>query len=84
MKEDRKPTVHDARKILQNQVSSPGSSQPGIRILFTPIRQQTKMKAISRQSNPDTILEAFQNQDMTKDEWEKMADQVLTRGVQII
>ena len=57
MNEDRKPTVQEARKFLQNLSSSPDSSKPRFPKSYIPMKQQTKLKAISRQSNPDTKLE---------------------------
>ena len=39
-------------------------------------------KRITRDTSPSTILNAFQKQDVVPEEWESLADQVLTRGLQ--
>ena len=41
-----------------------------------------KPKEISRHSSPETILETFNSKDLTPADWNRMADQVLDRGVQ--
>ena len=49
--------------------------------LANPRSKQSK-KRITRDSSPNSILNAFQNQDMAPEEWQSLADQVLTRGLQ--
>ena len=39
-------------------------------------------KRITRQTKEREILDTFQNKDMTPGEWDELAEQVLTRGVQ--
>ena len=39
-------------------------------------------KRIARDTSPSTILNAFQKQDMVPEEWQNLADLVLTRGLQ--
>ena len=39
-------------------------------------------KRITRDTSPSSILNAFQKQDMGDEEWQSLADQVLTRGLQ--
>ena len=41
-----------------------------------------KLRRITRQTDPETTLGAFQNQDMTPEKFGGLADQVLTRRVQ--
>ena len=89
MKRNKKPTVQEARRTkaalaankeqaTQNASSGPSSKKT---CESTPTTQ-LKLQEINCQTSPKAILEAFQNQDMTTDEWEKMAGQVLTRGFQ--
>ena len=40
-------------------------------------------KRITRDTSPGSILNAFQKQDMGEEEWQNLADQVLTRGLQM-
>ena len=91
----REPTAQEARRAkaatavtsgtqnTQGNDESPGPLDRSIPKSSIPNKQAAKLKEINRQTSPEAIMEAFQNQDMTWDEWEKMADQVLTRGVQI-
>ena len=39
-------------------------------------------KLITRDTSPSSILNAFQKQDMAPEEWQNLADQVVTRGLQ--
>ena len=41
-----------------------------------------KPKEISRHTSPQTILDTFKSKDLTPADWNRMADQVLERGVQ--
>ena len=45
---------------------------------------QTKpsKKRITRDTSPSSVLNAFQNQDIAPEEWQSLANQVLTRGLQ--
>ena len=43
---------------------------------------QPKIKVISSKTTPNTVLNTFQKQDMAPEEWEVLADQVLTRATQ--
>ena len=56
-----------------DQTDQPGSSNHQAR--------QSK-KRITRVTSPSSILNAFQKQDMGDEEWQSLADQVLTRGLQ--
>ena len=56
-----------------DQADQPGSSS-------TKIGQSRKR--ITRDSSPNSILNAFQKQDMGDEEWQSLADQVLTRDLQ--
>ena len=56
-----------------DQTDQPGSSN-------TKARQSKKR--ITRDTSPSSILNAFQKQDMGDEEWQSLADQVLTRGLQ--
>ena len=89
MKRNRKPTVQEARRtkaaiaVNKEQATQSESSGPSNKKTTeaTPT-SHSKLQEINRQTSPEAILEAFQNQDMTTDDWEKMADQVLTRAIQ--
>ena len=92
MKKNKTPTVQEALRAkaatavsdAQNAdgiTENPGRSNMNTLHPSTPIKQ-AKLKEINRQTIPEAILEAFQNQDMTKEEWEKMANQVLTGRIQ--
>ena len=41
-----------------------------------------KPKEISRHTSPETILNTFNSKDLTPEDWNRMADPVLERGVQ--
>ena len=41
-----------------------------------------KSKKNLRHTSPEAILDTFKNEDLTRAEWKKMADQVFTWGVQ--
>ena len=41
-----------------------------------------KSKQIARHTSPETILNTFNSKDLTPEDWNRMADQVLERGVQ--
>ena len=81
-----KPTAQEARKLNavktaakdpKDQVTvdhnSPASSTP---------KKLSEIKRITRQTKEKEILDTFQNKDMTPEEWDELAEQVLTRGVQ--
>ena len=92
MKKSKKPTVQEARRAKAATAVSEAQNADGITEkagrsdMSTPqastLNIQAKLKEINRQTSPEAILEAFPNQDMTKKEWEKSANQVLTRGIQ--
>ena len=95
-KREKRPTVHEARKAkaasaasekqkpdYHSSTSLPSSSKAILLSSLTPGKKEIgKLKEFTRQTTPETVLGAFQNQDMKSEEWEKLADQVLTRGVQ--
>ena len=97
-KKEKKPTLQEVRRskaasaaIEKRQVdpryttSQPSSSKAVTLSSSTPRKEKAeKLKEVTWQTTPETILEGFQNQDMTPAwlKWESMADQVLTRGVQ--
>ena len=45
-------------------------------------KKVSESKRINRQTREKEILDTFQNKDMTPEEWDDLAEQVLTRGVQ--
>ena len=45
-------------------------------------KSEHSRKRITRDTSPSSILNAFQKQDMGDKEWQSLADQVLTRGLQ--
>ena len=56
-----------------DQTDQPGSSNT---------KAGQSKKRITRDTSPSSILNAFQKQDMGDEEWQSLADQVLTRGLQ--
>ena len=92
MKKNKKPTAQEARRaktataVTDEQKSDGNNERPGPSDKSTPHSstpiKQAKLKEINQQTSPEATLEAFQNKDITRNEWEKMADQVLTRGIQ--
>ena len=56
-----------------DQTDRPGSSST---------KSGQSRKRITRDTSPSSILNAFQKQDMGDEEWQSLADQVLTRGLQ--
>ena len=56
-----------------DQTDQPSSSNP---------KAKHSKKRITRDTSPSSILNAFQNQDMGAEEWQSLADQVWTRGLQ--
>ena len=79
-KVDKKKAVVTAEEVTDpgqtetvDQTDQPGSSN-------TKARQSKKR--ITRDTSPSSILNAFQKQDMGDEEWQSLADQVLTRGLQ--
>ena len=89
MKMNRKPTVQEARKtkaaitVKKEQATQNESSGPSNKKTNEATQtNHSKLQEINRQTSPEAILEAFRNQDMTTDDWEKMANQVLMRAIQ--
>ena len=56
-----------------DQTDQPSSSNP---------KAKQSNKRITRDTSPSSILNAFQKQDMGAEEWQSLADQVLTRDLQ--
>ena len=95
-KREKRPTVQEARKAkaasaasekqkpdYHSSASLPSSSKAILLSSLTPGKTEIgKSKEFIRQTTPETILGALQNQDMKSEEWEKLAYQVFTRGVQ--
>ena len=48
----------------------------------TPHSSTKSKKKISRNTSPETILDTFNSKDLTAADWNRLADQVLERGVQ--
>ena len=95
-KKEKKPTCQEARKQKaavtarqktqtdegeMNKLSSPAKA--GIANTSTPKKElKDKSKEITRNSSAEKILETFQSRDLVTEDWNLLADQVLTRGVQ--
>ena len=65
--------VTDPKQSDVDQADHPGSSST---------KSGHSRKRITRDTSPSSILNAFQKQDMGEEEWQSLADQVLTRGLQ--
>ena len=81
-----KPTVQEARRVKAAKavVKDPKDQNDGDNdspTSSTPMKASVN-KRITRQTNEKEILDTFQNKDLTPGEWDEMAKQVLTRGVQ--
>ena len=60
----------------------PPTVETGLPITSTPNESSNESKDITRHTSDDKIMETFQSRDLTTKDWNKLADQVLTRGVQ--
>ena len=68
---------HD-RKLQQQQISQDHPMHK-----TTPRKKlNNNSKDIKRHTSADKILQTFQSRNLTTDQWNKLADQELTRGVQ--
>ena len=71
--------------VTAEEVTDPGQSET-VDLTDQPCGSNTKArqskKRITRDTSPSSILDAFQKQDMGDEEWQSLADQVLTRGLQ--
>ena len=71
--------------VTAEEVTDPGQSET-VDQTDQPCSSNTKArqskKRITRDTSPSSILNAFQKQDMGDEEWQSLADQVLTRGLQ--
>ena len=82
----RKSTTQETRKskaaktaVKDSKDCNTGNAE--ITASSTP-KKVPESKRITRQTKEKEILDTFQNKDMMPDEWDDLADQVLTRGVQ--
>ena len=60
----------------------PPTVETGLPRTSTPKESSNESKDITRHRPDDKILETFQSRDLTTKDWNKLADHVLTRGVQ--
>ena len=58
----------------------PAPVETGLPSTSTPRESSNEIKDITRHTPDDKILETFQSRDLTTKDWNKLADQVLTRG----
>ena len=91
-KKERKPTGQEARKQkaavtarqkVQTEEESSSPEKAGRASTFSPRKElKDKSKEITRNSSAEKILETFQSRDLVPEDWNLLADQVLTRRVQ--
>ena len=74
-------TAEEARTSEQLETIIP-PDQPSSSGGLANTQAKPSKKRITRDTSPSSILNAFQNQDMAPEEWQSLADQVLTRGLQ--
>ena len=60
----------------------PSTTETGLPKTTTPKESLSESKDITRHTPDDKILETFQSRDLTTQDWNKLADQLLKRGVQ--
>ena len=60
----------------------PLTVETGLPGTSTPKESSNESKDITRHTSDDKILETFQSRDLTTKDWNKLVDQVLTKGVQ--
>ena len=76
-------TAQDATLSGDNDlVILPPTVETGPPSTSTPKESSNESKDITRHTPGDKILETFQSRDLATKDWSKLADQVLTRGVQ--
>ena len=95
-KKDKKPTCQEARKhkaaaavrqknkTAEEETNKFSSSAKAYTLNTSTPRKEMKdrSKEITRNSSAEKILETFQSRDLVTEDWNLLADQVLTRGVQ--
>ena len=74
-------TAEEVRLSKQSETMAP-TDQPSSSGGFANSKAKQSKKRITRDTSPSSILNAFQKQDMATEEWQRLADQVLTRGLQ--
>ena len=87
-KKEKKPTGQETRKQkaattadMSNNMSSPEKARN--LNTSTPRKElKDKSKEVTRNTSAEKILENFQSRDLVTEDWNLLADQVLTRGVQ--
>ena len=79
--QEKKTAAAAVEKQLLPRSSDPVDTQEPSSSSWSP-RKTSKTIRINRDNSPITILNAFQKQDMAPEEWDELADQVLTRGMQ--
>ena len=81
-----KSTTHETRKSKAVKTAAKDSKDRDTgNAELTPSSTPKKVpesKRFTRQTKEKEILDTFQNKDMTPEEWDDLAEQVLTRGVQ--
>ena len=82
----RKKAATTAHETAQNNEKDKGSLASNAEIFIpstsTPEKSNEESKEIARNTPADKKLETFQSRNITTKEWNKLADQVLRRGVQ--
>ena len=81
-----KPTAQETRKLKAVKTAAKDPKDlDTVNTDFTASSTPKKVsesKRITRETKEKEILDTFQNKDMTPEEWDDLAEQVLTRGVQ--
>ena len=83
-KSDKKKTAVTAEEVRtseQLETIIPQNQPSSWRNLANTQAKSSKQR-ITRDTSPSSILNAFQNHDIVPEEWQSLADQVLTRGLQ--
>ena len=76
-------TAHEETQSRENDIDTlPSTAETGLPSTCTPKESSKESKDITRHTPDAKILETFQSRDLTTNDWNKLADQVLTRGVQ--
>ena len=87
-KKEKKPTGQESGKQkaattaeLSNNMSPPEKA-PNLNTSTPRKELKDKSKEVTRNTSAEKILETFQSRDLVTEDWNLLADQVLTRGVQ--
>ena len=79
--EKKKTATAVEKQLLPTKSADPVDPQEHLSSTWSP-KKVPKAKMINRDNSPSTILNAIQRQKFAPGEWEELADQVLTRGLQ--